>query len=308
LKNLSRRFRQSRSTVYRAVLDERIARVNQRKVKFIDDELYHAEDAAGILDVLVWQDVLETADAQDNRTPRDLPPYLRELYRFPLLNAGRERALFLKFNFHKWQFASARRKLEPQFARSRDLAALEGFLHDAVAVKNQIIQANLRLVVSVARKHVRSGLSLLELLSEGNITLMRAVESFDIHKGNRFSTYATLALMKGFARSVPLMIGGKKSVAGGEALEKVPDYRLDRAAQRCVDRDHLQHLLSTLSDRERRVLLAHYGLERGQDPPISYDQLSSRMGVSKQHLRQIEQGALSKLRLLESGVKSLNNS
>jgi RNA polymerase sigma factor (sigma-70 family) len=297
LNRLARRFHQSRSVVYRVILDERIARLNQRKVKFIDDDLYHTENPAGILNELLSQDVLAENPPQENRIPRDLPPYLRELYRYPLLTPSRERALFLKFNFHKWQFATARRKLEPQFARSRDLAILEGFLRDAVAAKNQIIQANLRLAVSVARKHARAGVSLMELLSEGNITLMRAAESFDIHKGNRFSTYATLALMKGFARSVPSMIRGQTSAMGGDALESLADARPDRSAERCIDRDHVQHLLSTLNDRERRVLLAHYGLERGQDVPATYDQLSLRMGVSTRHLRQIEQGALSKLRL-----------
>jgi len=58
-------------------------------------------------------------------------------------------------------------------------------------VKNQIVRANLRLVVSVARKHMRPGLSLMELVSDGNITLMRAVESFDIHRGYRFTVALT---------------------------------------------------------------------------------------------------------------------
>ena len=113
----------------------------------------------------------------------------------------------MKFNFHKFRFMQARRKLEPQFARSRELDEMESHLHHAVETKNQIVRANLRLVVSVARKHLRPGMNLMELISDGNLTLMCAVEGFDTHRGNRFSTYATLALMKGFARSVPLMRG-----------------------------------------------------------------------------------------------------
>src|SRR5206468_11114453 len=105
---------------------------------------------------------------------------------------------------------AARRKLEPQLAHRRDLALLETHLRRSTLTKNEILRANLRLVVSVARKHLRPGLNLMELISEGNLTLMRAVEGFDIHKGNRFSTYATLALMKGFARSVPLMLAAHK--------------------------------------------------------------------------------------------------
>jgi RNA polymerase primary sigma factor len=271
-------------------------------MKFIDDELYHDDDAERVLNELVSQEELAgNAGPEEGRVPRDLPPYLRDLYRHPLLTVSRERALFLKFNFHKQQFVSTRRKLEPQFARSKDLEILEGFLADVVATKNQIIQANLRLVVSVARKHQRPGLSLMELISEGNITLMRAVESFDIHKGNRFSTYATLALMKGFARSVPLMLSGQKGVAGGDSLDRIADTRLEQAAGRRLDRDHVEQLLGILSDRERRVLLAHYGLENDQSVPATYDQLSERLGVSKQQLRQIEQVAIGKLRLVARG-------
>src|SRR5205814_832841 len=129
---------------------------------------------------------------------------------------------------HKYQFVAARRKLEPQFARARDLGELEASLRRATETKNAIVRANLRLVVSIARKHMRPGVSLMELISDGNITLMRAVESFDTHKGNRFSTYATLALMKGFARSVPMMLAGRARGMAGEddsTLAEIPDHR-----------------------------------------------------------------------------------
>src|SRR5205807_7053638 len=154
----------------------------------------------------------------ENRIPRDLPPYLQELYRTPLLSPGRERALYLKFNFHKYQFVTARRKLEPQFARLRDLDELEARLRLATETKNAILRANLRMVVSIARKHLRPGLSLMELISDGNMTLMRAVEGFDVHRGNRFSTYATLALMKGFARSVPALLAGSRPAVAGARI------------------------------------------------------------------------------------------
>src|SRR5205085_266481 len=145
------------------------------------------------------------ASADEMRVPRDVPSPLADLCRTPLLSPARERALFLKLNFHKMRFVMARRKLDPEFARARDLEALEKHLRDAHETRNQIIRANLRLVVSIARRHLRPGLSLMELVSDGTMTLMRAVDSFDVHRGNKFSTYATFALMKGYARSVPQM-------------------------------------------------------------------------------------------------------
>ena len=63
------------------------------------------------------------------------------MYRTPLLTPAKERALFLKFNYHKFQFVTARRELEPRFARARDLALLEHHLHQATQTKNAIVRA-----------------------------------------------------------------------------------------------------------------------------------------------------------------------
>jgi RNA polymerase sigma factor (sigma-70 family) len=294
---LAQRYHYSRATIYRIIMDERIARLSRRKVRFIDDPLYHQPDAADAIDAIVSQEELGAgASGEELRVPRDLPAYLQELYRTPLLSVARERALFLKFNFHKFLFVQARRRLEPQFARSRDLDALEQHRRDAIDTKNTIVRANLRLVVSVARKHLRPGLNLMELVSDGNMTLMRAVESFDFHKGNRFSTYATLALMKGFARSVPTMMYGVQRLGGGDAaLPEVADHRRHRDLERMLHRDELRQLFSRLDEREQRVLAAHYGLD-GDHTPETFDQVAQRMGLSKQRVRQIEQTAMTKLR------------
>ena len=299
---LARRTCRPRSAVYRVIVEEKVARLEQRKVKFIDDPLYHEPDAAAAVAAIVAPaDVIDTSRGsnkpEDARVPRDLPPYLQALYRTPLLSPARERALFLAFNFHKCQFVTARHLLDPQFARARDLNEMEAHLRRATSLKNQIVQANLRLVVSVARKHLRAGLSLMELVSEGNLTLMRAAESFDVHRGHRFSTYATLALMKGFARAVPQMLAARVGSAGdADALARVPDRRVIDSRDRLLDREEVGALLGRLTDRERAVLRAHYGLGERHDAPATYEQLAARLGLSKQRVRQIEQSALLKLR------------
>ncbi len=301
IQQLAKRACRPASAIYRIVIDERIARLNRRKVKFIDDALYHQPDAEHIIDEIVSaEEIGVERSREDDRIPRDLPPYLAELYRTPLLTPSRERALFLKFNFHKYQFVAARRRLEPQFARARDLGGLEASLRRATETKNAIVRANLRLVVNIARKHMRPGVSLMELISDGNLTLMRAVESFDTHKGNRFSTYATLALMKGFARSVPMMLAGRaRGMAGEEdsTLAEIPDHRPATATDHFIAREEVRQLLASLGTRERDVLLAHYGLgEDKSSAPATYEQLGQRLGLSKQRVRQIEQSALAKLR------------
>lgn len=294
---LAARARRSRADVYRVILDERLEKLNRRKVKYVDDPLYHDAGARSAIDAIMGQEDLGAQPAvEETRVPRDLPSYLQSLYRTPLLTPARERALFLKFNFHKQQFASARRKLDPALARARDIDCLEGHLREAVDTKNQIVSANLRLVVSVARKHLRPELSLMELVSEGNITLMRAVEGFDIHRGHRFSTYATLALMKGFARSVGEMLAHRSMNQGDGILDGVPDDRVKSAREQFSDREQVRELLTRLDERERDVLQAHFGLD-DRALPATLHEVGRRMGLSKQRVRQIEKTALAKLRI-----------
>lgn len=285
-----------KSAVARAIVEERLAQLLRRKIRFIDDTLYHQPDAADVIQHIVAQEELPAEPTGEQlRIPADLPPYLQDLYRTPLLTRGRERALFLQLNFHKFQFVAARRRIDPQFARARDLKRLEEIRRRISDAKNRIVQANLRLVVSVARKHMRPGLSLMELISDGNLTLIRAVDSFDIHKGNRFSTYATFALMKGFARSVPEMLaGGKKAVHGDNLFASLAETQSPRTAADLTNRDEVLQLMSRLERRERDVITAHYGLAEGR--PATYEQVGSRMGLSKQRVRQIEQSALAKMR------------
>ena len=80
---------------------------------------------------------------------------------------------------------------------------IEKLYDEAVATKNQIIRANLRLVVSIAKRHVGPAENFFELVSDGNMSLIRAVEKFDYARGNKFSTYASWAIMKNFARTIP---------------------------------------------------------------------------------------------------------
>ena len=302
LARVARRVARSRAMVYRVALEDRAARLVKRRVTFHDDELYHGDDAAIAIDGIVRAadasaSALRTGDAV--RLPRGLPPYLAELYRVPLLTPAQERALFLQFHFLKFRVATERRRFDPETARHRDVARLEARLREAVAVKNRIVRANLRLVVSVARKHVRpthlggsGGATLMELVSEGNLILMRAAESFDVHKNVRFSTYATYALMTGLARAAPALRA--TASRGGVPVTDLADPRQGDAHARHADRDEVRQMLSRLDGDERRVIAMYYGLDASGT--ATFEQVGARLGLSKHRVRQIERNAMAKLR------------
>lgn len=301
LRSIARRVHRPRSSVYSVVLAERAARLGKRKIKYIDDPIYHLDNAEQLIDeMLRGEEISSESSREERRLPSGLPPELQSLYREPLLSPARERALFHKFNYRKYQFAVARRRLDPQLARARDLDRLERLLRLAAEAKNEIVRANLRLVVSVARKHLRPGLDLMELVSEGSVALMRAVESFDVHRGFRFSTYATLALMKAFARGVPELRSRLNRLGDSETLETVTDFRAADDDARMVRRDEVRQLLARLTERERSVVEAHYGLESVEGGrtvrPATLAELADRLGLSKQRVRMIEQAAIAKLR------------
>src|SRR5262249_21783063 len=143
------------------------------------------------------------AHRKQMRIPKDAPPELAPLYEMPLLTREQEQHLFRKMNYLKHKAHQLRTRLDPNRARTQELDRIEDLEKQAGEVKEQLINCNMRLVVSIAKRHVAQTDNFFELLSDGNISLIRAVEKFDYSRGNKFSTYASWAIMKNFARSIP---------------------------------------------------------------------------------------------------------
>ena len=104
-------------------------------------------------------------------------------------------------NYLKSRANRLREQLDPHRPNPADLDEIERLLSEAAEVKNQVVEMNLRLVVSIARTRVGPGYDLHECVSDGNLALIKAVDGFDFARGNKFSTYATLAIRRDLGRN-----------------------------------------------------------------------------------------------------------
>ncbi|HWQ13918.1 MAG TPA: sigma-70 family RNA polymerase sigma factor [Roseiflexaceae bacterium] len=135
----------------------------------------------------------------DNQAEDSVQIYLREIGQVALLNAADEVALARDIA----QGREALARLESQsWCSWAERVQLERGVARADEARRRLIQANLRLVVSVAKKYIGGPLSFMDLVQEGNIGLMRAVEKFDVARGNRFSTYATWWIRQAITRAI----------------------------------------------------------------------------------------------------------
>jgi RNA polymerase sigma factor (sigma-70 family) len=235
-----------------------------------------------------------------SRLPAGLPPYLASLYEVPLLSRVQEAHLFRKMNFLKCKAARLRQKLDRNQPKSSLMDQIERLYEEAVLTKNQVIRANLRLVVSIAKRHVGPVENFFELVSDGNMSLMRAVEKFDYARGYKFSTYASWAIMKNFARTIPdeRRYRDRFRTSHAEMFGTTEDGRSDQLQQESSQtqrESQVEKILGRLDEREQKIIIRRFGLQRGHEP-LTLKQVGAELGVTKERIRQIEARALGKLR------------
>ncbi|MGW7256272.1 RNA polymerase sigma factor [Streptomyces sp. NPDC054834] len=281
--------------------------------------------------------------------------YLREIGRIPLLTAAEEVELArrVEAGLFAEEKLSSTPDLDSQLALDLDKLVVMGRM-----AKRRLIEANLRLVVSVAKRYIGRGLTMLDLVQEGNLGLIRAVEKFDYARGYKFSTYATWWIRQAMSRAladqartirVPVHVvelinrvvrvqrrmlqergyepppeevaahldlppervgevlrlaqepvslhapvGEEDDVALGDLIEDGDAASPVESAAFLLLKEHLEAVLSTLGERERKVVQLRYGLADGR--PRTLEEIGRIFGVTRERIRQIESKTLNKLR------------
>jgi RNA polymerase primary sigma factor/RNA polymerase sigma factor len=295
---LAQRYCRTKTTVYRVINEVRANMILDLPLDFMDNAEFHRKSA--------YKKIVETEMPQPEKAtrrtkpPAGLPRYLASLYEVALLTREQEQHVFRKFNFLKCKARQLRDNLDPNQARSSEMDKIEELYGEAVKVKNLIVKSNLRLVVSIAKRHVSASDDFFQLVSDGNMSLIRAVEKFDYSRGNKFSTYASWAIMKNFARTIPDEFKQKDRFrpTSEEIFLSKEDLRSDRymleSAQKRRE-EQVEQILDSLDERERKIVISRFGLDYSQEPQ-TLKEVGALLGVTKERIRQIEARALTKLR------------
>ncbi len=202
----------------------------------------------------------------------------------PLLTGQAERTLFLRMNLLRC--TAVRRQQEMLTGAMTPLceSAVRRLLADADSARNEIVEANQRLVVSNAAKFCRSGMPLADLIGEANLALMRAIDHFDVGRGFRLSTYATYAIRRHLSRFVQRE-QKRRPVSGEELIEPMieeePTIWIDVHPGELTN-----EILAALPQRERTMMKMRFGLtDDGRAHTLG--RIGQSFGISKERVRQL---------------------
>ncbi len=225
-----------------------------------------------------------------------------------VLTAAQERVIFKQYNYCRVRVCRERDELQTQAHLDADQAReMLKWFRRAEALREQIANTNLALVLAMAKRSRMNEIDFADLISEGNMALLRAVDKFDAGRGFKFSTYACRAIIKAFSRQ-GIKLSRHRQMFPTDfdpKLERSDFLQTKRAGHEddCVDevgRIFLDNV-AELSDIEKEVINHRFSLseekKRVDQRPMTLEEVGRMIGVTKERVRQIQNKALDKLRV-----------
>ncbi len=221
--------------------------LRHRGVEVVDPEVMDAPPA-DLLTIPGLEPWIEPEPVVSDTSSDDtVGMYLKEMSRVPLLKADEEFNIAVRIEDGRQAKADLLRT--PGRKRTLERQRLEAYVQDGILAREHIIKANTRLVVSIAKRYMGRGVPFLDLIQEGNLGLMKAVEKYDVHKGFRFSTYATWWIRQTITRAI----------ADQARTIRVPVHMCDRIRQTYKATHDLEQRLGRVPTPEE--LAAELGLD-----------------------------------------------
>ena len=270
-----------------------------QKYEFIDDPRL---DEADIEAELFADD--PDATARDVRTPGQ-PATVPS--RFVKMTIEQEQATFLRYNYARrevvWLLAGRKPSRPISLVTGR---AIVKWHRRVLAIRSDIVNSNFPLVLAMAKHSRFNALDISEMISEGNMALLRSINKYNLSKGFRFSSYACRSILKAFSR-VALRTSRYRSrfpTEYDESIDRSDHHETRRRERREYFLEELQTVLNKnaahLSEVERLVIAERFALESGKIGEVeakTLGEVGEMVGLTKERVRQIQNRALEKLRI-----------
>jgi RNA polymerase sigma factor (sigma-70 family) len=267
------------------------------KNRNIEHELYNFEVEPELPPTSWYQPTTEDLDSgRAEESPR-------------LMNASEERLMFLRFNYAKKRLGELQRRVKRQGLDAQTAKDVLLWHRRFEHFREYLVRTNLALVLAMAKRTRLGRVDFAEIVSEGNMALLRAVDKFSIDRGFKFSTYACRAILKAFSRTAlkSSRYHTRFPVEFEPDLEKSDwaDRRREQVEDECIDelKAIVDRNLADLSAVEQTVIRRRFNWQQHEEAPLTLEEVGRIIGVTKERVRQIQNKALAKIKLvMEEGV------
>ena len=226
-----------------------------------------------------------------------------------LMKGDEERMMFLRFNYAKLRLGKLQREIKKDGLTRKGGEAFLFWHRRFEHFREYLVRTNLALVLAMAKRTRLGDVDFAEIVSEGNMALIRAVDKFNIDRGFKFSTYACRAILKAFSRTAQKSSRHRTRfpVEFEPEMEKSDwtDRRRDAVEEDCIDelKAIVDRNLADLSQVEETVIRRRFNWKQEEESPLTLEEVGQIIGVTKERVRQIQNKALLKIRtVMEEGV------